>query len=131
MTYVFGGVERVARVVAVAVSGHQAKLVLITSQLDASQSLTVLLPTTAVAASDLRLETRLRERGVEHLDEVGGLAAVGLHGGVGRVEIGLIEEANIFDGDAIGRVVLNVLHDLVGVRLPPVATGTRRAGYTT
>jgi len=125
------GLERCARVRAVAVRSHKAELALLASLLNASKALAVLLPAGAIAASNLGLEASLLESRVQDLDEVGSLLAIRLHGGICGVEIRLVQEADVLDLDAVGLVVLNVPDDLVGVGLPPVASRAVGASDTT
>lgn len=128
LPHVVISLERRARVGAVAMGSNKPKLAFLASLLDTSKTLAVLLPARAITASDLGLEASPLESWVQDLDEVGSLLTVRLHGRVGRVEIRLVQEADVLDLDAVGLVVLDVPDDLVGVRLPPVASlavGTR------
>lgn len=125
------GLERCTRVRAISMGRDKSKLALLASLLDTSETLTVLFPARAIAASDLCLEASLLQGRIEDLDEVCGLLTVRLHGGVGCVEIRLVEEADVLHVDAVGAVVLDVPDDLVGVGLSPVASGTRGVGDAT
>ena len=57
---------------------------------------------------------------MQHFDEVGSLAAAGLHRGVRGAQVGLVEETDVVDRDALGLVVLEVLDELVCVALSPI-----------
>lgn len=132
----------------VSVAGDDAESVLLARFLDASQPLSLLLPSTAIAASDFSTEPGLLEGRVEDLQEVGGLLAIRLHGGIGGavrtvsynamtdvvraglLEIRLVQETNNVNSDAHGLVVLDVLDNLVCISLPPITGGAAGVSHS-
>jgi hypothetical protein len=93
---VLAGVERRTRLRTVAVGSDNPEKVLCTSGLNTSQALAVLLPATTVAACDLSREAGSLEGRVEDFDEVCGLLAVRVHGGIGCGKIWLVQESYVF-----------------------------------
>ena len=79
LPHALAGLEWRSRARAVAVAGYQTESVLGTCSLDAGQALSVLLPSTAVAACDLGGQLGPVDSGVKHLEEVGSLLASGGH----------------------------------------------------
>ena len=84
------GLEGCAGGGAVAVGGDEAEGVFFARLLDTGQAISVLLPSAAVTACDLSLQSRSLESWIENLEEVSSLLARRLHGGVRGRQIGLV-----------------------------------------
>jgi hypothetical protein len=67
------------------------------------------------------------EGGPQHFDEVCGLRAARQHACVRRRQVGLVEKADVRDGDAGGGIQLEIFDEVVGVGLFPVARFAVRA----
>ena len=114
--------EWCSRVRRIAVRSDETKVLVLTRFLNAGENRSLLLPTATIAASNLGRQTSLLEAWSKNLNEVGSLATARLHRSVRGAEIRLIQEAYVIDVDALCRIVLDILDELVGVGLPPVAT---------